>query len=171
MAAVLWFTGLSGAGKTTIAQHLKQALEVVGQSVLVLDGDAVRATHHRHLGFTPKDIHENNRGIAQMASEYSKHYDVIIIPIISPYAADRAAARVVIGDSFVEVYVHCPIEVCVERDTKGLYSRAHSGTITNLIGVSETMPYEPPEHPEITIRTAQESITQSVSNIMAYLHK
>lgn len=169
LGIILWFTGLSGSGKTTIAQALQERLERDGKTVAVLDGDAVRSTAHRHLGFTREDIRENNRLVAELAKQKRSEADVILVPIISPYRADRAAARRALEPGFVEVFVNCPIDVCRKRDTKGLYGKETRGEIDNLIGVSPTMPYEVPENPEIELRTDQMTMEECVEKILKLL--
>ncbi len=169
MATVLWFTGLSGSGKSTIANGLKEKLMAIGKKVILFDGDTVRDTLHKHLGFTREDIRENNRLIAELAVGHVVEYDFIITPIISPYREDRQAARQKIGPDFVEVYVNCPLEECVARDTKGLYAKAASGELTNLIGVSVSNPYEAPLNPEIEIKTTGESPDESIKKLLAFL--
>lgn len=168
---VIWFTGLSGAGKTTIAILVKQELEKMGKRVVLLDGDDIRVTRHRHLGFTREDIRENNRCIAELARARMAQTDFVLVPIISPYRDDRATARKAIGKHFIEVYVNCPVEMCAKRDTKGLYAKAKAGEMNNLIGVSVDMPYEAPEHPELETRSAEETPAQSVARIIAYLQR
>lgn len=148
---------------------MKQELEKNDKLVAMLDGDAVRATRHHHLGFTPEDIHENNRLVAEIAKEYSEQYDIVLVPLISPYRSDRIKARALIGQGFIEVYVNCPVAHCQKRDTKGLYAKATAGEIDNLIGVNT--PYETPEHPDIEIFTGRQTPGQSVKKIMTYLVK
>jgi adenylylsulfate kinase len=169
MAVVVWFTGLSGAGKSTIARGLKERLEQINKKVLIVDGDAVRETAHRHLGFSPEDIHENNRLIAELAQEKAPEYDYILVPIISPYRADRAHARQVIGNNFVELFLNCSVEQCAERDTKGLYAKAERGEIANLIGVSPSNPYEAPTQPEIQIETSTQTPEESIADVFHFL--
>lgn len=169
MSAVLWFTGLSGAGKTTIAQSVQAELKKHGKKVIVIDGDAVRSTLHRHLGFSRDDIKENNRLIAELVKQKIADVDIILVPIISPFRKDRATARALLGKRFVEIYINCPLNLCAKRDTKGLYAKAAKGEMKNLIGVSQDNPYEAPLNPEIDIRTDQLSLQQSVKKILGYL--
>ena len=136
IGVVLWFTGLSGSGKTTIAQALQKELERIGKTIIMLDGDAVRETRTRHLGFSREDIRENNRIIAELAKEKSAECDVVIVPIISPYREDRAMARGIVGENFLEIFIDCPLSVCEVRDAKGLYKKARAGEIENFIGMS-----------------------------------
>ncbi|MEK7084477.1 MAG: adenylyl-sulfate kinase [Patescibacteria group bacterium] len=163
---VVWFTGLSGSGKTTIAAALKERLERADKRVVVLDGDAVRATAHRHLGFAREDIRENNRLVAELAKKKRLEAEVVLVPIISPYRADRETARRALEPGFIEVFVNCSVDECRQRDTKGLYGKAARGEIDNLIGVSPAMPYEAPEHPEIELRTDMMSVEECVEAVV-----
>lgn len=169
MSTVLWFTGLSGAGKTTIANRLKESLEARGKRVDVLDGDVVRDTLHKNLGFTPEDIKENNRLISELAKERMRQFDVVLVPVISPFVESRKRAKDVIGESFVELYVNCPKATVIERDTKGLYEKAKKGEIENLIGYHTEVPYEAPEHSDIEIKTDEISLEDSVAKILHFL--
>src|SRR3989338_445100 len=121
---VLWFTGLSGSGKSTIADKISEKLKNKGYSVKILDGDVVRNTLHRHLGFTKKDILLNNKLISGLALKYLKDYDIILIPIISPYRISRESARKLLGGCFAEVYIKATLKECIRRDVKGLYKKA-----------------------------------------------
>lgn len=169
-SAVVWFTGLSGSGKTTIALKLKELLESRGKTVAVIDGDDIRKERHKHLGFSREDIRENNRLIAELACEKSQEFDIALIPIISPYREDRLAAKSAIGgDRFIELFVNTPLETCIERDEKGLYKKALAGEIENFIGVSPSAPYEPPENPDIEIKTAESNVDENVEVIMNFL--
>ena len=171
-ANVLWFTGLSGSGKTTIALDLKEYLEKNKRKVLVLDGDVVRDTLHSKLSFSRKDIRENNRLIANMSKKQLNNYDYILIPIISPYRQDRIMARNIIGDkNFKELFVRTPIEKCIARDPKGLYKKAMNGEIKNFIGISEDNPYEEPLLADIEVDTSRESISKVVQHIFNQLKK
>ncbi|MGC9602329.1 MAG: adenylyl-sulfate kinase [Minisyncoccia bacterium] len=165
MSTVLWFTGLSGAGKTTIAEILKARLEERGKSANILDGDVVRELLHTHLGFTPEDIKENNRLIAELAKERMNHFDFVLVPIISPFEESRKLARETIGSAFKEVYINASKELVIKRDTKGLYKKAKEGRITNLIGYHAEVPYEAPEYPDIEVRTGELSIGEAVDAI------
>ena len=167
---VLWFTGLSGSGKTTIALELGKNLKVLGKKIKIIDGDVVRNTLNKHLGFSREDIRENNRLIAILAKEELSQWDYILVPVISPFIEDRLSAKKIIGDdSFLELYVDCSLEECANRDTKGLYKKALSGEINNLIGVSSAHPYEPPVQPDIHIRTNIMSLAECLKEIKLHL--
>ncbi len=166
---VLWFTGLSGSGKTTIANELKRVLEARGTRVAVLDGDTIREQFRIQLGFSREDIRENNRRIAELAKEESSRFDVVLVPIISPYAEDRAMARSIIGDGFAEVFVNASLEACMARDTKGLYQRAQAGQMDNLIGFSPSHPYEVPLNSDIQVRTDEQAAEESARMLANFL--
>src|SRR3989344_332425 len=169
MGKVVWFTGLSGSGKTTIALELKKQLENSGKIVEILDGDVVRETLHKNLGFSREDIRENNRLIAGLAKELSSKTDYILVPIISPYKEDRAMVRKIIGDDFIELFVNTPLQKCINRDVKGLYKKALAGEIDDFIGIAESNPYQPPNNPEIEIFTANQNLQDSVKQILEQL--
>ncbi len=154
----LWFTGLSGAGKSTIAQLVAQELEARGRRVEILDGDEVRQHLSKGLGFSKEDRDTNVQRIAYVASLLTRHGAAVIVAAISPYQKARAWARERIGE-FVEVYVRCPLEVCAARDVKGLYQKAYAGEIPQFTGVSD--PYEPPVDPELIVDTHRETPTES----------
>ena len=162
----VWLTGLSGAGKSTIAAELAQRLRERELGVEVLDGDVVRTNLSKGLGFSKEDRDTNIRRIAFVAQLLTRHGVAVISAAISPYRAVREEARETIGN-FVEVYVQCPLEELVRRDVKGLYAKAIRGEIGNFTGVSD--PYEEPLHPEVVVRTDQESVTSSVARILAAL--
>src|SRR3989338_2805235 len=122
-AKVLWFTGLSGSGKTTIALALQKELEKRNKKFKVFDGDVVRQKLHKHLGFTPEDIKENNRLIAELCLKQINKYDFILVPIISPFRESRENARKILGNSFIEVYVKALLETVIERDVKVYYKK------------------------------------------------
>jgi adenylyl-sulfate kinase len=167
-AKILWFTGLSGSGKTTIAEILKKEFDNLGKSYLVFDGDDVREKLHKHLGFTPEDIKENNRLIVQLCSDVIDKADYILVPVISPFRESREKARDMFGESFIEIYVNCPYEECKKRDVKGLYAKAERGEIENFIGLH--VPYEPPTNPEIEIDSIEENIEEAVQKILSFLN-
>jgi adenylyl-sulfate kinase len=165
---VLWLTGLSCSGKTTIAAELERELFAQGKQVYVLDGDNVRHGLCADLAFSPEDRRENIRRIGEVAKLFADAGLICITAFISPYRADRdAIRRSMQPGQFVEVYLNLPIEVCEQRDTKGLYAKARAGEIRDFTGVSA--PYERPEQPEIELPTAQLTIAECVSRITAYL--
>ena len=159
---VFWFTGLSGSGKTTLALKLKDKLESTEYKVKLIDGDDIREKLHRNLGFTEEDIKKNNQLITQLCLDFIDEYDVILVPIISPYRISRIAARNKIGDSFNEVYISAKIETVVKRDTKGLYRKAMNGEIDNMIGYSSDSIYEKPIKPDLKIDTDKLNLFDSV---------
>lgn len=166
---VLWFTGLSGAGKTTIADIVEARLQARGSKIEVLDGDVVRTNLSKGLGFSREDRDTNIARIAFVADLLARNDVPVITAAISPYAATRDAARELIGnDKFIEIHVATSLEECEARDTKGLYAKARSGEIKEFTGISD--PYEAPENPEITIETAGEiTAEQSADQIFEYL--
>ena len=165
---VVWFTGLPSAGKSTLAQQLEKALRRRGLGVEVLDGDEVRKRLTKGLGFSKEDRDENIRRITYVAHLLARNGTVAITAAISPYRAIRDEAREEIN-RFVEVHVKCPLEVCIQRDVKGLYRRALAGEIPNFTGVSD--PYEEPLRPEVTIETDRVSPEVGVERILAALEQ
>jgi adenylylsulfate kinase len=162
----LWFTGLSGAGKSTLANLLQERLQRMGRKVELLDGDEVRKNLSQGLGFSKADRDANIQRIAYVAKLLSRNGVVAITAAISPYRETRDRARAEI-DNFVEVYVDCPLEVCEERDVKGLYKKARSGEIAQFTGISD--PYEAPENPEIHLHTERENPEQDVEIMLSKL--
>ncbi|MBN1636158.1 MAG: adenylyl-sulfate kinase [Deltaproteobacteria bacterium] len=158
---VFWFTGLSGSGKTTIAEAVKPVLEEEGYSVLILDGDDVRERLHVNLDFSPEDIKKNNSLIVQLCSQYRADYDVVLVPVISPYRVSRAEARRLLGEGFYEIYFAADLETVMRRDVKGLYAKAINNEITNMIGFSPSNIYESPQYPDLLINTGKECISKS----------
>jgi len=164
----IWFTGLSGAGKSTTAEVLVTLLMENGRQVTVLDGDVVRTHLSKGLGFSPEDRDANIRRIGFVASEIVRHGGTVICAAVSPYRAARNDVRRMIGDDrFVEVFVDTPLQVCEERDAKGMYARARRGEIAGFTGIDD--PYQPPENPEITLTTTEKSPEQNAHEIMTYL--
>jgi adenylylsulfate kinase len=162
----LWFTGLSGAGKSTLSEIIEHRLRGSGQKVEVLDGDVVRTHLSKGLGFSREDRDTNIKRIAFVCGLLARNDVICISAAISPYRETRQWARDHIGD-FVEVYVKCPIEVCRQRDVKGLYKLVDEGKIKGFTGVDD--PYEEPEHPELIVETDKETIEESVERIFARL--
>lgn len=165
---VVWFTGLPSAGKSTLAQLVAERLRMLNHTVEVLDGDEVRKRFSQGLGFSRADRDENIRRIARSASGLVQEGVVVITAAISPYRAARAEARGTIG-RFVEVYVKCPLEVCIARDVKGLYRRALSGEISEFTGISH--PYEEPTDAELVVETDRTEPAVSVERILARLEE
>lgn len=164
----LWFTGLSGAGKTTISKAVEAELREQGYKVEVLDGDIVRENLTKGLGFSKADRDENIRRIGFVAQLLTRNGVIVIVSAISPYRAMRDEVRGKIGN-FVEVFVNAPLAVCEERDVKGLYKKARAGEIKSFTGIDD--PYEPPINPEVECRTNEETLAQSVEKVMAKLNE
>ncbi len=163
MTKVLWFTGLSGSGKSTITELLKKEFGDNRKSFEVFDGDDIRKKLHKHLGFTTEDIKENNRLIIELCKNSMGKIDYILVPIISPFRESRKMAREAFRDDFIEIYMNCAYDECKKRDVKGLYAKAERGGIKNFIGLH--IPYEPPENPEIEINSMKESPDESAKRI------
>ncbi len=163
---VLWLTGLSGAGKSTVAAKLAPALAERGHRVELLDGDEVRTNLCQGLGFSREDRDTNIARIGYVAGKLAKHGVAVLVAAISPYRAARDQVRASV-DTFVEVYVATPLATCAERDVKGLYAKALSGQLPNFTGVSD--PYEPPLDPEIVLHTEVQTVDESVQQILTWL--
>jgi adenylyl-sulfate kinase len=165
----LWFTGLSGAGKTTISEIVERELRDRGSRVEVLDGDVVRENLSKGLGFSKEDRDTNIRRIAFVADLLSRNGVPVITAAISPYREIRDEARELMGDRFIEVFVKASVEVCAERDVKGLYEKAFKGEIKEFTGVSD--PYEPPLSPELTLDTEHDSAEEDAAKILTLLEE
>jgi sulfate adenylyltransferase len=164
----IWFTGLSGAGKSTTAEILVSMLLERGRQVTLLDGDVVRTHLSKGLGFSREDRDANILRIGFVSSEITRHGGLVITAAISPYLATRTEVRKLVGDErFIEVYVDTPIEVCEQRDVKGMYAKARQGIITGFTGVDD--PYEAPINPEITLDTVNFTPDQNAAKIIHYL--
>ncbi|RQX47231.1 adenylyl-sulfate kinase [Staphylococcus capitis] len=167
-SAVIWFTGLSGSGKSTVSVALEKALFNEGKQTYRLDGDNVRHGLNKNLGFSPEDRTENIRRIGEVAKLMVDAGSITVTAFISPYKQDRDNVRAILEDGeFIEVYTKCSVEECENRDPKGLYKKARSGEIPEFTGISA--PYEAPDHPEIILDTEHESIDQSVDRVIQYL--
>jgi len=164
----LWFTGLSGAGKSTVSERVFARLKESGARVELLDGDIVRTHLSKGLGFSKEDRDTNIRRIGFVCELLSRNGVIALVAAISPYREVRDEVRQKTGN-FVEVYVHCPIEVLADRDVKGLYRKALAGEIASFTGVSD--PYEPPLNPEITIDSSKESVEDSVEKVWTKLRE
>ena len=162
--AVIWFTGLSASGKSTIARHLEKQLYNIGCSTYVFDGDNVRHGLCGDLGFSPEDREENIRRIGEMVNLYVDAGIIGIAAFISPYRKDRESIRTLVDkERFLEIYIECPVDVCAARDQKGIYEKARAGIIKEFTGVSA--PYEPPETPDLVIRSDQENAMEASHRI------
>ncbi|MCA1734256.1 MAG: adenylyl-sulfate kinase [Acidobacteria bacterium] len=167
---VLWLTGLSGSGKSTIARAVERRLVEAGRLAYVLDGDNVRHGLNADLGFSDADRVENIRRIGQVTALFADAGLIAITAFISPFRADRDQARALLPDGrFLEVFVDAPIEVCEQRDPKGLYRKAREGKIPEFTGI--TSPYEPPEAPELVVRTGELSIDEAAARIVELLER
>lgn len=167
---VIWFTGLSASGKSTIAGALEQILTVQGYHTYLLDGDNVRHGLCKDLGFSDADRTENIRRIGEVARLMADAGLIVLTAFISPFRADRQIARDILPEGqFVEVFVDTPIDVCRRRDPKGLYARAERGEIKKFTGIDS--PYEAPEAPEVHIRADRLSVAESVNHLLAHLHQ
>jgi adenylyl-sulfate kinase len=164
----VWFTGLPSSGKSTLARVLKDEIEKKNRHVEILDGDEVRLRLSKGLGFSKEDRDENIRRISYVAKLITRCGAVAVTCAISPYKSIRQEARQEIGD-FIEVFVDCDLDKCIERDVKGLYKKALSGEIKNFTGISD--PYEKPDNPEVTVNTSSETIEQSLQKIVSGLTK
>ena len=167
-SGVVWFTGLSASGKSTIAHHLEKELFDRGIRSYVLDGDNVRHGINSNLGFSREDRKENLRRIAEVARLYVDAGIVVLAAFISPYREDRQYVQALVGpEDFFEIYVKCPIEVCENRDPKGQYRKARAGIIRNYTGIDS--PYEEPAKPDLVIDTVSLDVQASVERVLAFL--
>ncbi len=162
---VLWFTGLSGSGKSTVAYTLEHALHAAGKHAFVLDGDNIRHGLNKNLGFSPADRAENIRRIGEVSKLFSDAGTITLVSFISPYRADRDAVRARVGDRFVEVFMRIPLAVCEQRDPKGLYKAARAGKIKGFTGIDD--PYEEPTSPELAITVAGDDGVMATPQAMA----
>lgn len=164
----VWFTGLPCSGKTTVADGVADALRGMGYSVERLDGDIVRKSLTSDLGFSKEDRDENIKRVTFVAKLLTRNGVAVLATFVSPYRERRRKTREEIGN-FVEIYTRCPVEVCIERDTKGLYEKAFAGEITDFTGVND--PYEEPETPELTLDTDKESIEECIHKVLDKLEE
>lgn len=162
---LIWFTGLSGSGKSTLAVALEAELHARGFKTYLLDGDNIRSGLNRNLSFTDEDRVENIRRIAEVSKLFVDAGMVVLSAFISPFEADRQQVRSIVGpDHYMEVYVDTPLEICEQRDVKGLYKKARAGEVRNFTGIDS--PYEPPVAPDIAIRTHELAIDQAVETLL-----
>lgn len=167
-SCVLWFTGLSGSGKSTLAHAVEEELHLRGCRTFVLDGDNVRHGLCGDLAFSEADRSENIRRVGEAARLFVEAGVIVLTAFISPFRDDRESVRRLIGDAdFIEIYCHCPLEVCEERDVKGLYRKARQGLIKDFTGISS--PYEEPEQLAYSINTAETTVADSVGQVMDLL--
>lgn len=167
--AVIWLTGLSASGKTTLATSLEKRLFDLRCQAYVLDGDNVRHGLCADLGFSAREREENIRRVGEVAALFAESGLIVISAFISPYRADRAAARAAAGNNFHEIYLSADVGVCARRDPKGLYAKARRGDIGDFTGISA--PYEPPASPNLTIDTAALSVEESLSVLLDYVKR
>ena len=165
---LMWFTGLSGSGKSTIANAVEQRLQNKGKKTYTLDGDNIRKGINKDLTFSPEDRTENIRRIAEVANLMVDAGLIVLAAFVSPYKKDRDNIKSIVKDiNFVEIYINTSIKECERRDVKGLYKKARTGEIKNMTGVSA--PYEAPENPDIEIKTEQETIEEAVQKILNFI--
>lgn len=164
-AMIIWFTGMSGSGKTTIAERVETRLTEEGKSIHHVDGDRFRAKTGTTNQFSRGAILENNHKIIDYCREIKDDYDVIVVAVISPLRETRDKAREIFGEDYKEIFIDCPLEILMRRDTKGLYSKAKTGEIANLIGFSSGTPYERPESPDLTIDTSKTTVAEAVEKV------
>jgi sulfate adenylyltransferase len=165
----VWFTGLSGAGKSTTAEALTSLLLERGRQVTVLDGAVIRTHISKGLGFSKEDRDANIRRIGFISAEIVRHNGLIVAAAISPYRAARNDCRRMIGENYIEVFVDTPLEVCIQRDNKGFYSQSRRGELKGFTGIDD--PYEPPLHPEIILDTVNHTPEENAHRIIEYLIK
>ena len=169
-AFVLWFTGFSGSGKSTIANAVEQALFKTGMHTYILDGDNIRNGINKELGFSPEDRNENLRRIAEVARLFVDAGIITLAAFISPTQKDRAMVKEIVGASnFYEIFIDTPLEICEQRDPKGLYKKARAGEIKDFTGIHA--PYEPPQQPDVHILPAENSLESCVEKVITFVKK
>lgn len=166
---VLWFTGLSGSGKSTVASSLEKRLHDMGKLTYTLDGDNVRHGLNSDLGFSDEDRIENIRRIGEISKLFVDAGIITIATFVSPFREDRQKVRELLGKDFVEIYIDCPLEVCEKRDPKGIYKKARTGEIKHFTGIDS--PYESPINPEIVVSTHLNTLDECVDKLVAYLEE
>jgi adenylylsulfate kinase len=167
---IVWFTGLSGSGKSTLAHAVEEELYQAGCRTFVFDGDNVRHGLCANLSFSEEDRHENIRRIGEMSKLFIEAGVIALTAFISPYKVDRDRVRAMVSENdVIEIYCNSPLEVCEGRDVKGLYKKARAGEIKNYTGISS--PYEKPEHPDLELNTADDSVEDNVEKILKFLEE
>lgn len=169
-SVIIWFTGLSGSGKSTLAHAVEESLHQAGCRTFVFDGDNVRHGLCANLSFSEGDRHENIRRIGEMSKLFIEAGVIALTAFISPFKADREMVRALVSENdIIEIYCNSPLEVCEERDVKGLYKMARAGKIKNYTGISS--PYEPPEYPDLVLDTAADSVETNTEKILNFLQE
>jgi len=169
---IVWLTGMSGSGKSTLAESVKDVYQKDGYSVRIIDGDDIRDKDIKKLGFGRKDVEENNLRIAKLCLELKDDYNLIIVPVISPYEEIRRKVRIILEPYLHLIYVKADTATLKKRDTKGLYAAADKGIINNLIGYSKTNPYDKPNNAEITIDTGfNNPLEKSKNKLLDYIEE
>ena len=166
----LWFTGLSGSGKSALANEIEKRLNLSGKYTMLLDGDNIRIGLNKNLGFEPEDRIENIRRTAEVAKLMNDAGLIVLTAFISPFRADRQNARRIIGEeNFIEIYVSTPLEECKKRDVKGLYKKAMDGQIPNFTGISS--PYEAPDYPDAEVDTSKYTLEEAVEHVLGQIKR
>ncbi len=169
-AFVLWFTGLSGSGKSTIANAVEQELFKRGLKTYTLDGDNIRSGINKDLGFTPEDRQENLRRIAEVAKLFVDAGTITLAAFIAPMRNDRAMVKKIMGEeNFYEIFIDTPLEICEQRDPKGLYKKARAGEIKDFTGIDA--PYEPPQNPDLYLKTAENTLESCVKKVITFVEQ
>ncbi|SHG58121.1 adenylylsulfate kinase [Chryseolinea serpens] len=167
-ASVIWFTGLSGSGKSTLAVQLEAQLHALGFKTYLLDGDNIRTGLNKDLTFTDEGRVENIRRIGEVSKLMTDAGIIVLSAFISPFNADRDQVRDIVGvENYIEIFVDAPLEVCEQRDVKGLYKKARAGEVKNFTGIDS--PYETPVHPDLTVPTGEWSVEESIGKLMAFI--
>lgn len=167
-AIVFWFTGLSGSGKSTIANKFAEKISAMGKSVKILDGDDIRKDCHINLGFSQDDIKKNNELIAELCCSFLNQVDIVLVSVIAPFVEARLKSREIIGRNYIEVFVKASLDTVIKRDVKGLYKQALAKEIDNFIGIDPKTPYEIPENPDITLDTEKKSLDEVVEELISF---